>query len=177
MNTYTTTDWVWEQTEDMILGRVCALCALLHSNKVNPRKCSLLKEAPNVRHIYMQGLGGAGLLSGHFLPHNRPWQIELFCQVHKKECQHYMGYDRVYAMLQRLYRYNMSQDVLVWLKVCKTYQQTKLGCGHGKAPLTQEYINAPMVQVGMGIAGPKPKREQVHPGNTGLKVKVKSAGL
>jgi hypothetical protein len=66
-----------------------------------------------------------------------------------------MGYDRVHAMLfKQFYWYNMSQELLEWLRACQACQQAKPGVKVGKMPLAQELVAAPMMRVGMDLAGP-----------------------
>ena len=70
----------------------------------------------------------------------------------------------------------MSQDMLDWLKACKTCQQTKPGDGRDNVPLAQEFINGPMLQIGMDITSQLVKTQrgnkQVYPGNSGLLLQV-----
>ncbi|MCP3857978.1 MAG: hypothetical protein GY698_25205, partial [Actinomycetia bacterium] len=62
------------------------------------------------------------------------WRLQIFQRVHSYECGH-MGYDRVYPQIwQRFFWHNMSEDILQWLKACKSCQQAKTGVGPGKLP-------------------------------------------
>ena len=85
------------------------------------------------------------------------WQIALFSRVHKIECMH-MGYERVYRMLfQRYYWWNMSQDVMEWLKCCKQCQQAKKGPGGAKGINKQENSGTPLLRLGVDLQGPFPE--------------------
>ena len=68
-----------------------------------------------------------------------------------------MGYDRVYTLLwKRFYWYNMSSEIIEWLRACRSCQQAKAGPGRGKVPLRQDIVSAPMARLAMDIAGPMP---------------------
>ena len=85
------------------------------------------------------------------------WQMHIFKRIHSKECAH-MSYDRVYPMIwQRFFWNNMSEDVLNWLKACKTCQQSKTGIGKTKMPLKTDFVGNPMDRVGMDLSGPYPE--------------------
>ena len=85
------------------------------------------------------------------------WQQALFVRVHKIECMH-MGYERVYRMMfRRYYWWNMSQDVLEWLRCCKQCQQAKRGPGGAKGILKQDNSGSPMQRLGVDLQGPFPE--------------------
>ncbi|MCP3680674.1 MAG: hypothetical protein GY782_10665, partial [Gammaproteobacteria bacterium] len=91
-------------------------------------------------------MNALGIQNSSFLQKIVPsqWRLQIFKRVHSYECGH-MGYDRVYPQIwQRFFWHNMSEDVLQWLKVCKSCQQAKTGVGPGKLPLKTDLVSTAM---------------------------------
>ena len=101
---------------------------------------------------------GAGWVELRVVPASL--QREIFYRVHRDECMH-LGYDKVYAALRRrFYWYNMSTDVMEWVRACATCQQIKRGVGPSRPELKQEQATKPMQRLGMDLTGPFSKTEQ-----------------
>ena len=163
-------DWTREQAEDVVLGRLKGLMHQYGAQK--PPKPILKAELASVRYLSrhwdMLGTDAQGILCRQvtlakgarvsFQQRLVPakWQATLFTRIHRHECMH-MGYDRVYAMVfARWYWYNMSQDILDWVRACRACQQAKRGPGGSKMPTKQEFLGGPMLRMGMDLQGPFP---------------------
>ena len=165
--------WRKEQVSDPVLGRLRGLMQLHGTQR--PTKAQVQGETPAVRHLCRQWailhIDKDGLLirrvhrspvvPGRVDFHQRlvpgAWQKIIFLQVHRQECLH-MGYDRVYAVVaKRFYWYNMSNDLQLWSKACRSCQQAKVGQGRGKTPLSQDFVCAPLQRCGMDLQGPFPE--------------------
>ena len=169
---WTKEDWVREQAQDVVLGRLKGLMKEYGAQK--PSKKILKGEIASVkylsrhwdmlvmdsqdilcRQVSLKQNRGTGV---YFLQRLVPtrWQAILFARVHRFECMH-MGYDRVYTMLfARWYWYGMSQDILDWVRACRACQQAKRGPGGSKMPTKQEFLGGPMLRMGMDLQGPFP---------------------
>ena len=163
-------DWCVEQKRDPILGRLIELMNTF--GDICPNKGVLRTENKEIRRLAKQWsmlcFDKDGILCRRVdldefgMPNNRiyqrlvpyAWQMHIFRRIHGKECIH-LSYDRVYPMIwQRFFWNNMSENILKWLKACKSCQKAKTGSGASKMPLRTDFVSHPMDRLGMDLQGP-----------------------
>ena len=171
---WSTDAWKKAQEDDPVISR---LMELLRDNDMKPGKTQCRREIRPVSQIihsswhYLR-YNSQGILCRRIprkgAKHRYVWQRlvpsvfqeEIVRYIHQETCMH-LGYTKVYqVMTMRFFWYNMSQDLLQWVRACKSCQQTKKGQGGSKLELRQEIVGAPMERLAMDLQGPFPESQQ-----------------
>ena len=166
--TMTQKQWIEEQRDDPVLGRLLQFYADGASQK--PEKHRLTQEGPEVQQLCEQWsllFLDHGILCRSYtdpnsgqkciqrlVPEGR--KMEIFQALHARPEAGHLGYDRIYPIIRhRFFWIGMAVDVRTWLRSCAVCQRTK-GSRKGRYPLAQELAGAPLDRCAIDVSGPWP---------------------
>ena len=167
-------EWMKEQLKDPVLARVREIVGENDWRNVNPvgvglpqpigREVGAVKAYLRILpELVIQDNGVlcwrepvslaedvSGVKYRRLVPH--VYRVAIFQRVHRHELRHY-GYEKVYwALRQRFWWTNMSQDVLEWCQACESCQNAKPGPGGSRNPLRQDGVTyEPLDRLGIDL--------------------------